>query len=67
MKQNVGYSRSNTCTNKYKINKNIKIDVWQNRKDRIRNERFWEHLGITSIGDKLRKLVWDCLDMSKLG
>ena len=36
------------------------------KKDEIRNERFREHFGVTSIGDKER-LFWDGLDMSNVG
>ena len=33
------------------------------RKDRIKNEHFLEHLGVATVGDKLRdslKMVWTC-------
>ena len=39
---------------------NVEMDV-VNLRDKIRNERHWEHLGVVPIGDELRdlfKMVW---------
>lgn len=37
------------------------------RNDKIRSERFWEDLGVASIGDKIRKIYRDGLDISNAG
>ena len=41
----------------------------KSRKDKIRNERFRDHLNVASIGDKLREtrfeLVWACPTQAK--
>lgn len=44
--------------NECRRDENIEVDVRQN-KDRIRNERFQEHLGIVSISDKTKETHLD--------
>ena len=37
------------------------------KKDKIRNESFRKHLGVASIGDKIRKTHLRCFDVSNTG
>lgn len=36
--------------------KNVEMDVWHNRSDKIRNEIIWEKMRVTSVANKMREM-----------
>ena len=55
MEQKVGQLENNTLEKRSVEEMRMERWMWhKTKKDGIRNERFKEHLGVASIGDKLR-------------